>query len=431
MPKTPFNYAFLAIRVTSLTACSTLVGMTSALDTSAPGPLDGVVVADFSRVLAGPYATMMLADMGATVIKVESATGDDTRTWLPPVHEGVSTYYLSVNRNKHSIVLDLKTPEDLETANEILARADVFIENFKPGGLKKFGLDADTIATKYPHLVHASITGFGTEGGAELPGYDVLVQATSGLMSVTGNPEGEPQKAGVAIFDVVTGLHAAVGILGALHERKTSGRGQHVAVNLLSSALSGLVNQTSAYVAGGVTPTRMGNDHPSLFPYGPFQAADRAVMIACGNDTQFRRLAETIGAPQLGTDERFVSMSLRNSNRTQLRELIEAQLATSTADEWVEALRGAGIPCSLILTVSEGVEFATGLGLQPAQPTGPEAVPTVKHPVDYSRSPIRYDKAPPSVGQDEAFVRNWLAETPAPNGGPTYDAQTPNHPAAL
>ncbi|MDN5705377.1 MAG: CoA transferase, partial [Yaniella sp.] len=264
--------------------------MTNHAQTESSGVLDGIVVADFSRVLAGPYATMMLADMGATVIKVESPGGDDTRAWQPPVRDDQSTYFLSVNRNKQAIALDLKADDDLATAHKLLAKADVFIENFKPGGLTKFNMDPNTVAQRYPHLVHASITGFGTTGGAHLPGYDLLAQAASGLMDITGDPAADGQKAGVAIFDVVTGLHATVGILGALQERARSGKGQHVAVNLMSSALSGLVNQTSAYVAGGVVPTRMGNDHPSLAPYGPFAASDQPLIIAVGNDNQFRRL---------------------------------------------------------------------------------------------------------------------------------------------
>lgn len=268
---------------------------------SSRGVLDGIVVADFSRVLAGPYATMLLADMGATVIKVESPTGDDTRAWQPPVRDDQATYFLSVNRNKHAIALDLTNDDDLATAHKLLAKADVFIENWKPGGLKKFGMDPAAVAQRYPHLVHASITGFGTKGGAHLPGYDLLAQAASGLMDITGEPDAAGQKAGVAIFDVVTGLHATVGILGALQERQHSGQGQHIAVNLMSSALSGLVNQTSAYVAGGVVPKRMGNDHPSLAPYGPFAAADQSLIIAVGNDGQFRRLAEAWAPRSLPT----------------------------------------------------------------------------------------------------------------------------------
>lgn len=226
---------------------------------SGQGPLSGTIIADFGRVLAGPYCTMLLADMGATVIKVESPIGDETRAWMPPEHEGKSTYYLSINRNKLSIELDFSDPGDLATARELAARADVVIENFKPGGLEKFGLDYQSVAAQNPDVIFTSITGFGTAGGASLPGYDLLVQAASGLMSLTGAPETEPFRAGVAVVDVFTGMHACIGILAALNHRRVTGEGQRVEVNLMSSALSGLVNQTGAYAIAGVVPTRMGN----------------------------------------------------------------------------------------------------------------------------------------------------------------------------
>lgn len=377
-------------------------------NTASHGVLSGIVVADFSRVLAGPYATMLLADMGATVIKVESPTGDDTRAWRPPVRDEQATYFLSVNRNKHAITLDLKNDDDLAVAHKLLARADVFIENWKPGGMEKFGMDPGSVAERYPHLVHASITGFGTHGGAQLPGYDLLAQAASGLMDITGEPESAGQKAGVAIFDVVTGLHAAVGILGALQERQRSGKGQHIAVNLMSSALSGLVNQASAYVAGGVVPTRMGNDHPSLAPYGPFAAADQPLIIAVGNDGQFRRLADALGVPELADNERYATNPARNAHREQLRSELETRLRHKTASEWVEELRQVQIPCSEVFTIAQGVEFAEEIGLEPVQPTGPERVPTVKHPIDYSRSAVTYDKAPPKLNEDAEAILEWL-----------------------
>jgi crotonobetainyl-CoA:carnitine CoA-transferase CaiB-like acyl-CoA transferase len=241
------------------------------------GPLSGLLVADFSRILAGPYSTMLLADLGAEVVKVEGPGGDDTRTWQPPVRDGVATYYLGVNRNKRSVALDLKDPGDLEPARELARRADVLVENFKPGGLGRFGLDYDSVAAVNPGVVYASISGFGSApGGASLPGYDLIVQAISGFMSLTGDTDGEPYRAGVALFDVMAGLHATIGVLSALNHRHETGHGQHVEVNLLSSALSGLVNQTSAYVAGGVVPFRMGNSHPSLFPYEPLPCAGSA-----------------------------------------------------------------------------------------------------------------------------------------------------------
>src|SRR3712207_6066607 len=244
------------------------------------GPLAGLLVADFSRVLAGPYATMLLADLGAEVVKVESPAGDDTRSWAPPVRDGVSTYYLGVNRNKRSIALDLTDDDDAAAARELARRADVLVENFKPGGLARFGLDYATVAEGNPGIVYASISGFGSgPEGRKLPGYDLIVQAISGLMSLTGDPDGDPYRAGVAVFDVMAGLHATIGVLSALNLRRETGRGQHVEVNLLSSALSGLVNQTSAYVAGDVVPFRMGNSHPSLFPYEPLPCSDGDLIV--------------------------------------------------------------------------------------------------------------------------------------------------------
>src|SRR4051794_8620997 len=248
------------------------------------GPLAGLLVADFSRILAGPYATMLLADLGADVIKVEGPGGDDTRTWMPPVHDGRSTYYLGVNRNKRSVALDLATPGDLAAAQELARRADVLIQNFKPGGLRRFGLDYDTVAAGNPALVYASISGFGPGAGAALPGYDLMVQAISGLMSLTGDPDGQPYRAGISVFDVMAGMHADIGILAALHHRATTGQGQHVEVNLMSSALSALVNHSSAYVAAGVVPYRMGNAPPSLFPYEPLPVADGELVVIAGND---------------------------------------------------------------------------------------------------------------------------------------------------
>ncbi|MFC9935894.1 CaiB/BaiF CoA transferase family protein [Glutamicibacter sp. NPDC127525] len=376
----------------------------------APGPLDGIVVADFSRILAGPYCTMLLADMGATVIKVEGPGGDDTRSWIPPQREGISTYYMSINRNKSSIKLDLGNEEDLSRAYQIIDRADVFVENFKPGGLEKFGLDAESVAIRWPHIIHASITGFGTSAGDSMPGYDLLAQAMSGMMSLTGAPDADPQRAGVAVFDVMTGLHTAVAVLGALQARNATGQGQHVALNLLSSAMSGLVNQTTGFVAAGNVPMRMGNDHPSLFPYGPLQAADRPLVICCGNDLQFNRLASILGQPHLARQPEFSSMSQRNVHREELRSLLEEALAKRSADEWFDEFQDAGVPCAPILTVGEGIDFAQRIGLEPVALTGrgDARVPTIRHPAVFSRSSIRYDKAPPALDEDRASVLQWL-----------------------
>src|SRR5215470_9038658 len=239
-------------------------------DPDRSGPLSGLLIADFSRVLAGPYCTMLLADLGADVIKVESPAGDDTRSWMPPVTEdGVSTYFLAINRNKRSVALDLKNDRDLVLAKELARRADVFVENFKPGGLARFGLDYESVSAANPRVVYASISGFGSGEGKDLPGYDLMVQAMSGLMSLTGAPDGPPYRAGISLFDVFAGLHATIAILAALNHRNTSGQGQHVEASLLASALSGMVNQTSAYASGGVVPFRMGNAHPSVYPYEP------------------------------------------------------------------------------------------------------------------------------------------------------------------
>lgn len=387
-----------------------LTELESRFGRSATGPLAGLVVADLSRVLAGPYATMLLADMGALVIKVESPAGDDTRGWVPPVRDGVGTYYLTANRNKHSIALDFADPDDLAVLHRVIDRADVLVENFRPGSLAKFGLDAQTLQARHPSLIYASITGFGSKGGSDLPGYDLLAQAVSGLMSVTGDATGEPTKVGAALVDVVTGLHTAVGILGALQARSRTDAGDLIETNLLSSILSGLVNQTSAYVAAGVVPGRMGNEHPSLYPYEPFPTADRQLVLAVGNDRQFERLCAVLGIPEAADDERFRTMAARNLNRAPLRTLLVQRLCTRGADEWFDELRRAGVPCGPIQGVDGGVQLAADLGLEPIAMAGPAgaAVPTVRHPVSYARSAVDYSQAPPELDADRERVLEWL-----------------------
>jgi len=378
----------------------------------ATGPLSGLLVADFSRVLAGPYATMLLADLGADVVKVESPAGDDTRAWTPPVRDGVSTYYLAVNRNKRSVALDLKDDDDVVLARELAARADVMIENFKPGGLTRFGLDYDAVAAANPGVVYASISGFGTtERGRVLPGYDLIVQAMSGLMSLTGAPDTEPFRSGISVFDVMAGMHATIGILAALNGRSTSGQGQHVEVNLLSSALSGMVNQTSAYVAGGVVPQRMGNSHPSLYPYEPIPCADGELIITSGNNVQFRRLCEVIGAPELADDPRFARNEDRTVNRAELRPLLIERLQTRTTMEWFRDIIAAGVPCGPINDVAGGVGFATEIGLDPVVEVGDgEAmVPSVRHPITFSGTPVDYRLPPPGLDEQGDEIRAWLA----------------------
>ncbi len=381
------------------------------------GPLAGLLVADFSRILAGPYATMLLADLGAEVVKVEGPGGDDTRTWQPPVREvdgqGVSTYYLGVNRNKRSVALDLKDDGDLAAARELARRADVLVENFKPGGLARFGLDYETVAATNPGVVYASISGFGSgPGGRSLPGYDLIVQAISGLMSLTGDPDGDPYRAGVAVFDVMAGLHATIGVLSALHLRRATGRGQHVEVNLLSSALSGLVNQTSAYVAGDVVPFRMGNSHPSLFPYEPLPCADGDLIVTAGNDGQFRKLCEVLGVPELADDPRFLRNEDRTANRGQLRPLLVERLRTRTKMEWFRDIIGAGVPCGPINTIDQGVAFAEEVGLDPVVPAGegPAALPTIRNPITFSDTAAEYRLPPPALDEHGDEIRRWLAE---------------------
>jgi crotonobetainyl-CoA:carnitine CoA-transferase CaiB-like acyl-CoA transferase len=374
------------------------------------GPLAGILVADFSRVLAGPYASMLLADMGADVVKVESPGGDDTRSWVPPVRDGVSTYFMGVNRNKRSVALDFKDGADLALARELAGRADVVLENFKPGGLDRFGLGYDDVSARNPGVVYASISGFGSGGGRSLPGYDLIVQAISGLMSLTGDPDGPPYRAGISVFDVITGLHATIGVLAALHARAASGRGQHIEVNLLSSALSGLVNQSSAVVAGGVVPFRMGNSHPSLFPYDALPAADQELIITAGNDGQFRTLCQVLGVPELVDDPRFRGNQDRTANRDELRTLLVERLRTRTADEWFRDLIAAGVPCGPINTVDGGVAFAERLGLDPVVRIGPDAVPSVRHPITFSATPARYSLPPPGLDEHGDALRAWLAE---------------------
>ncbi len=375
----------------------------------ARGPLAGLLVADFSRILAGPYATMLLADLGAEVVKVEAPGGDDTRSWQPPVRDGISTYYLAVNRNKRSIALDLKDPNDLAVAQELAKRADVVLENFKPGGLASFGLDYDSVAAANPRIVYASISGFGSgPKGAVLPGYDLIVQAISGLMSLTGDPDGEPFRAGISVFDVMAGLHATIGVLSALNARHETGRGQHVEVNLLSSALSGLVNQSSAYVAGGVVPLRMGNSHPSLFPYEPLPCSDGDLIITAGNNGQFRRLTDVLGVPELADNPRFDQNEKRTANREELRPLLVDRLRTRTRMEWFRDIIAAGVPCGPINTIDGGVAFAEDIGLDPVVTI--DSIPTVRNPITFSETPAEYRLPPPSLDEHGAELRRWLTD---------------------
>lgn len=372
-------------------------------------PLEGLLVCDLSRVLAGPYCTMLLADLGATVIKVESPQGDDTRAWMPPTRDGVSTYYLALNRGKRSVVLDFTDERQAAMARALAHRADVVVENFRVGALERFGLDHGAVSAVNPGVVYASITGFGTADGAAWPGYDLMVQAMSGLMDLTGPAGGPPFKAGMPAMDVLAGLHATVGILAALQQRQQTGRGQRVEVSLLMSALSGLVNHASAAMAGGVVPTRTGNAHPSMFPYEPLPTADGELVVIAANDLQFRRLCDVIGASQLADDERFRRNVDRTANRDVLRPLLVERLALRTSDEWFPLLIAAGVPCGPIQGVDDGIRLAEDLGLQPVVMAGGEhGVPTARTPVTLSGSQAQYPLAPPMLDEHGEQVRAWL-----------------------
>lgn len=376
------------------------------------GPLSGVLVADFSRILAGPYATMLLADLGAEVIKVEGAGGDDTRSWMPPVHEGVSTYYLGVNRGKRSIALDLRDETDARLARELANRADVLIENFKPGGMAKYGLDYDTVRADNDGIVYTSISGFGSGPGRDVPGYDLMVQAISGLMSLTGDPEGPPYRAGISVFDVMAGNHAAIGILAALRHRDAGGGGQHVEVNLLSSALTGLVNHSSAYAAGGTVPYRMGNAHPSVFPYEPLPTADNDLIVTAANDNQFRILCKALDIPEVADDPRFATNADRTRNREELRPILVERLKTRPALEWFDLLIESGVPSGPINTIDGGFAMADRFGLEPIVNvgSGDKAVPSTRNPIRFSDTPATYELPPPELDEHGDELRRWLEE---------------------
>jgi crotonobetainyl-CoA:carnitine CoA-transferase CaiB-like acyl-CoA transferase len=315
------------------------------------------------------------------------------------------------------VALDLKSTDDLAAAQELARRADILVENFRPGGLGRFGLDYPTVSVGNPGVVYASISGFGSAPeGAALPGYDLIVQAISGLMSLTGDPDGEPFRAGISVFDVVAGLHATIGVLAAVQSRQASGRGQHVEVSLLGSALSGMVNQSSAYVAGGVVPMRMGNSHPSLFPYEPMPCADGDLIITAGNNGQFRRLVEVLGVPELADSPDFSRNEDRTANRDLLRPLLAARLATRTKMEWFRDLIAAGVACGPINTIDAGVAFAEDVGLDPVVRAegDPDGVPSVRNPIRLSETPPDYRLPPPGLDEHGPAIRAWLSEPLTP-----------------
>ncbi|PSK97704.1 crotonobetainyl-CoA:carnitine CoA-transferase CaiB-like acyl-CoA transferase [Murinocardiopsis flavida] len=380
------------------------------------GPLEGILVADFSRVLAGPLASSTLADFGATVVKVERpGGGDDTRAWGPPWTGESSAYFECANRSKRSAALDLAEPEGAAAARALARRADVVVENFRPGGLARYGLGYDQVRAANPGVVYCSISGFGSAGGASLSGYDFIVQAVGGLMSITGAPDAAPTKAGVALVDVLTGKDAVTGILAALRHRDSTGAGQHVEVNLLASLLASLANQSAGYLATGDSPRRMGNRHPSIAPYETLACADGLLAVAAGNDRQFGALGRAVGRPELADDPRFRGNADRVRNRDALVAELEGALAHRTTAAWEERLRAAGVPCGPVNDIGTAFAFAADLGLDPLHDMGEGRIAQPRNPIGLSGSPPTAPTPPPRLGEHTDEVLAWLtSEAPAP-----------------
>lgn len=317
-------------------------------------PLRGIVVADFTRVLAGPLATMVLADLGADVIKIEQpGVGDETRGWGPPFVGDDAAYYLSANRNKRSVALDLKDPVDLEVARALIAGADVLVENFRPGVMESFGLDYESLSGSNPGLVYCSMPAFAHESLADAPGYDLLMQALAGYLSFTGQPDGTPAKIGVALLDEVAGLYAAVGVLAALRSRDRDGRGRRLTVGLFEASVAALANQASSYLASGTVPAPAGTAHPSIVPYEMFDGAEGSFVLAAANDKHFRATCEVLGRKELTEDPRFATNAQRTVHRTELVEVLAGEFRRRPAAEWVEDLRRAGVPAAPVRDLAE------------------------------------------------------------------------------
>jgi len=393
------------------------------------GPLGHVRVLELSRVLAGPWAAQTLADLGASVIKVEKpGAGDDTRTYAPPyarardgAESGESAYFLSTNRGKRSVTIDFIRPEGQKLVQALAAKSDVVIENFKVGGLAKYGLDYPSLRALNPGLVYCSITGFGQTGPySHKPGYDFMIQGIGGLMSITGEPDGHPGggpvKVGVAVADIFTGLYAAIAILGALSHRDRTGDGQHIDLALLDTQVAVLANQAMNYLVTGVAPKRLGNSHPNIVPYQVFAASDGHLIVAVGNETQFARMCEVIGRPELARDARFATNAARVNHREEIVAILREIFAPRTMRHWLDALERVGVPCGPINTIADVFADpqvqARCLRLDLPHPaTG--SVPSVANPIRYSATPIAYRSAPPMLGADtDEILRETLGVTP-------------------
>ena len=377
------------------------------------GPLEGIRVLDLSRVLAGPFCTQMLADLGAEVIKVERpGVGDETRTWGPPwvkdphgTDTTESAYYLCANRNKRSVTIDFSRPRGVALVKRLLERSDVLVENFKVGGLAKFGLGYEQLREEFPGLVYCSITGFGQTGPyAHRPGYDMMAQGMGGLISITGEPDRPPSKVPVAINDVMTGMYTAVALLSALRHRDATGEGQQVDVGLLDVQVSWLANVASNYLVGGKMPRRLGTAHPNSVPYQVFPTGDGFIIIAANNDGQFERLCRAAGAPELLEDPEFASNALRVRNRERLIPLIEEVTRTRDTGAWMEALEAAGVPCAPVNTIdrvfADPQVEARGMQIRMPHPLAGDDVRLVGSPIRLSRTPVSYRRAPPTLGQN-------------------------------
>jgi formyl-CoA transferase len=383
-----------------------------AAEAGVTGPLAGLKVLDLSRVLAGPWCTQLLADLGAEVTKIEKpGSGDDTRQWGPPWHgEGdarVAAYFLAANRGKRSAAIDLARPEGAALVRRLASDADVVVENFKAGGLKKFDLDAESLKRANPRLIVASITGFGQDGPyAERAGYDYIIQGMGGLMSVTGQPDGKPggapMRVGVAVADLFTGLYTCVAILAALHRRHASGEGAHIDMALFDTQLAMLANQASNALVSGKDPPRQGNSHPNIVPYQPFDAADQPIIVAVGNDRQFARLAEMCGHPEWAADARFASNAQRVANRGAIVEMIARCMSSRPAAEWLERLQAAGIPAGPINSISQALADVQAEHRAMVRTIG--GVPMVGSPVRLDGDRADADLPPPRLGEHTAEV---------------------------